>query len=154
MEINTAGEDGVGQNGARHFPYDRTENRNMMGHEGPRDPYCSRNETRNQVPQEASAHRQARSRIPDIDMRPEPDTTSQQFRDMASLVSQFQYTTSQQCRDMASLVSQLASEVLLLRSNPTPPATAAGSDSLSPPTPESSSGSRGHPTTNTTGSAY
>jgi len=40
--------------------------------------------------------------------------------------------SSQQFRDMATLVSQLASEVLLLKSNPTPPATAADNDSISP----------------------
>jgi len=41
-------------------------------------------------------------------------------------------TSSQQLRDMATLVSQLASKVPLLKSNPTPPATAADNDSISP----------------------
>jgi len=49
-----------------------------------------------------------------VDMRQHRDSSSQQFR------------------YMASLVSQLASEVLLLKSNSTPPATAADNDSLSP----------------------
>jgi len=44
-------------------------------------------------------------------------------------------TTTQQFRDMALLVSELASEVLLLKSNATPPATIVDNDSLSPLTP-------------------
>jgi len=112
MEMNSAGDDGSGQTGARHLPNDRTEHRHMMGHEDPKNTYSIRHKTLKNVPQEAFAHRQARGTIPD--MRPERDTNSQQFR------------------DMASLVSQLAAEVLQLKSNHTPPATTADADSISP----------------------
>jgi len=56
MEINSAGDAGGGQNSARHLPNDWTEHRQMMGHEDPRNPYSMRNETNNNVPQEAFAH--------------------------------------------------------------------------------------------------
>jgi len=113
-----------------------TKAETLLGRLDPWDTYLSRYDACDNIPPEAFAHQRVRGTIPDIDMRPEPDTTSQQFQDMASLVSQLQYMTSQQFRDIASLVSQLAFEVQLLKSNPKPPATAADNGSLSPLTPE------------------
>jgi len=110
--------DHVGQNGAKNLPYDRSEHRTMGARDNPWDPYPSRYDTRNHIPPEAPPHRQVRGTVPDVDMRSALDTTSQQIR------------------DLASLVSQLASEVLLLKSNPTPPATTADNNSPNPLTPD------------------
>jgi len=135
MDVNTVGENGIGQggarsltyylggqedmrnvpydqagqNGARNLPYDRNEHRTTMGREDPRDTYLSWYDARNNIP---------RDTVPDIDMRSARDMIAQKFR------------------DMALRVSQLASEVQLLKSNPTPPATAADNDSLSTTTPD------------------
>jgi len=55
--------DHIDPNGARHLPYDHSENRNMLGHEDPRNPYPLLNDARNNIPQEAFADRQARGTI-------------------------------------------------------------------------------------------
>jgi len=88
----------------------------MVGHEDPRDPYQSRYDAHNNIPPEAFAPRRVRGTIPNIDMTPPRDTTSQQLLNMASLVTQ-----------LASVVPKYHS---------TPPATAADTDSLSLLTPD------------------
>jgi len=85
----------------------------MVGREDSKDTHSARADTGHHIPSAAVTHRWVRTTIPDVDMRSERETVSQQFR------------------DMASMVNQLASEVLQLKSNPTPPATAANNDSLS-----------------------
>jgi len=131
--------DHVSQKDARNLPHDRSENRIMVGCEDNRDTYSACADARHHIPPAAVTHRWVRTTIPDVDMRAERETASQQFR------------------DMASMVNQLASEVLQLKSNPTPPASAADNDSLSPLATDTVSLSPAVvaiPLSTTTGSAY
>jgi len=110
--------DRVNQNDTSHRPRDQSENRYIVGLDQTGNAYATRAAARNHIPPEATTHRWVRSTIPDVDPRPNRDTVSQQVR------------------DMASMISQLASEVLPLKSIPTPPATVADNNSLSPLAPK------------------
>jgi len=137
MDVNTEGDNGLGQGGARSLPYypgrqenmrnvpydhagqhgarnlshDHNEHRTTMGREGPRDTHPSRYDARNNIP---------RGTMPDVDMRSTPDANSQQIRDLTSKVSQ--------------LASE--SDFRLFKDNLTPPSTAADNDCPSPLTPD------------------
>jgi len=80
-----------------------------MGRKDPRDTYPSRYDARNNV---------TCGTTPDVDMRSVLETTSQQVR------------------DLASLVREMASDIHFLKSNPMPPVTSADNDNPNLPTPD------------------